>query len=278
MFLNREAGRLSEPVLRAFLALAMFGSLPVFGNLASVERCQGDCICVNWNNGVEVRCPDFGAGSGGGGWTPTAPPPSGPIPDNNGTYNGSGQIPPPSTPAPGQAIPSQPTSYVERLNSAKRAASNKLNLRCHKDPITQLPNCWETTCTMLLANNPTHQPGRNLQGSVIYRSGQTYSVLKNGQPYFPCQDPDPQMATIVFRDVARGANDRYVFLCDRFFSFADPADTGLMLIHEILHFAGQGEDLTPVVGVGNPPTTNQISDAVIDACEAPQEVGDGYPQ
>ena len=105
MFLNREAGRLSEPVLRAFLALAMFGSLPVFGNLASVERCQGDCICVNWNNGVEVRCPDFGAGSGGGGWTPTAPPPSGPIPDNNGTYNGSGQIPPPLYSCPRSSHP-----------------------------------------------------------------------------------------------------------------------------------------------------------------------------
>jgi hypothetical protein len=271
---GRVARRFSVQCLIVFVLLAIFGAPPTYGNLG-VERCFGDCICIGWNNGVEVRCPDFGGGSEGGGWTST-PPPSGPMPDNNGTFNGNGQIGQTSNPAPGQVIPTQPASYVQRLNSAKTAASNKLALRCHKDPVTQQQKCWETTCTMLFANNPTHQPGRNLQNSVIYRMGQTYSVVKNGQPYFPCQDPS--FPTLAFRDPARGPHDRYVFLCDPFFSLADSGDTGLIVLHEILHFAGQGEDLTTVVGVGNPPTTDQISGAVEEACTAPQEVGDGYVQ
>lgn len=275
MLHDRLARVLSGATVRLLLLMAMVGPLPAFGNLASVAVCNGDCICIGWNNGVEVRCPDFGSGSGGGGWT-TTPPPSGPMPDNNGTFSGNGQIPPASNPAPGQVIPTQPTSYTQRLNRAKTAASNMLGLKCHKDPVTQQTTCWETTCTTLFANNPTHQPGRNLQGGVIYRMGQGYSVIRNGQPYYPCQDPS--LPALAFRDAARGPHDRYVFLCDSFFLLADPADTGLVLVHEILHFGGQNEDLTPVVGVGNPPTTNQISDAVEAACTAPQEVGDGYAQ
>jgi hypothetical protein len=275
MLRNRLGGMAFGSILMLSLVMAFAGPPPVFGNLASVEVCHGDCICIGWNNGVEVRCPDFGSGSGGGGWTQT-PPPTGPMPDNNGTFNGNGQIPPASNAPPADAIPPAPSPNGPRLANAKDAARTKLQLKCHKDPITQQRKCWETTCTMLFANNPTHQPGRNLEGSAIYRMGQNYSILRNGQPYFPCQDP--QFPTLAFRDPARGPHDRYVFLCNNFFTLADPADSGLILLHEILHFAGQNEDLTPLVGVGNPPTTGQISDAVLDACTAPQEVGDGYAQ
>ncbi len=73
---------------------------------------------------------------------------------------------------------------------------------------------------------------------------------------------------------SRSAQDRYEFLCDSFFWFADPTDTGWAFVQEIVHFGGRNEDLTPLAGVRNPPTTNQISDAVEAASTAPQEVGD----
>ncbi len=44
------------------------------------------------------------------------------------------------------------------------------------------------------------------------------------------------------------------------------------MIHELLHVAGQMENLTVTVGPGDPPTTAQIQQIVEEACANPYEL------
>lgn len=247
---------------------------PATANLAVC----GDCICIEWatNSGIyiEVRCTETSGGGGsGGGWTPT-PPPSGSIPDNDGSFGGTGAgIQPPAQAPPGTAVPlGTPATRLNNAIAAATGSAGKLRLRCHKDPLTQVNMCWETTCTAMFLNNKLHMPGLQVAGSVVFRYGQSYSYLKNGQPAFPCTNGS---GTIAFVDPNRGPHDRYIFLCAPFFDFG-AADAAEFLIHEMLHVAGQGENGTVTAGPGDPPNSNSITEAVSDACGAPAQIGQGY--
>jgi predicted metallopeptidase len=54
-------------------------------------------------------------------------------------------------------------------------------------------------------------------------------------------------------------------VCDRFANMST-RDAAAILIHEVLHVAGQPEDQTQTAGPNDPPTTNQIQQRVKEAC------------
>lgn len=243
-----------------------------------VEQCAIDtsCTCIEWwdgaNSTVEMRCPGSsggGSGSSGGGWVSTG----GGIPDNDGSFGGGGAIKPPAATPPGGELPPQGPQDT-KVKQAKTKVTEKLALKCHKDPRTQQNRCWDTTCTQLFHNNKTNLPGRNIETKVQYRLGQNYSTVVNGRVVFPCQDP--LLPAMAFVDRTRGYHDPYIFLCNSFFALADPSDAALILIHEILHTAGQDENRTNSAGPGDPPSSDSISDVVYNSCVTPREVGNGY--
>lgn len=109
--------------------------------------------------------------------------------------------------------------------------------------------------------------GRRRCGAILF--GQNFSYLADGVNRTPCQEANAPIAFV------RSVNDRYVFLCDTFFGFA-PSSASLLLIHELLHVAGQLEDLNGAAGPNNPPSSDAIQDEVENACTSPADVGDGY--
>ncbi len=255
--------------LRASFFLIIILHLSVDPARANLQAC-GDCICIEWSLDtgiyIEVRCTEASGGGADGGWALT-PPPTGSVPDNGGSFGGNTNLNPYSSPPPGTSVPSGPKT--DKLNSAKSSAGSKLALNCHKDPVDQQIKCWETTCTSLFANNRTHMPGSQIFGSAVFRYGQNFSYLADGVTRTPCQETNAPIAFV------RAINDRYIFLCDTFFGFAPPT-ASLLLIHELLHVAGQREDLNGVAGPNNPPSSDAIQDEVENACTSPADVGNGY--
>lgn len=71
------------------------------------------------------------------------------------------------------------------------------------------------------------------------------------------------MTAVAFEHL--GQHEPIIYLCNGFFE-QTPELGAQIIIHELLHVAGQSEDGTPEAGPGDPPHSVDISDAVAQAC------------
>lgn len=189
----------------------------------------------------------------------TSPPPPGQEPvDGPGSFGGNGTPAAPPSPLPGDAITAQ---QLTKLAAAKSAARSKVARR--RIPGLDPPTLAPTTCTLLFENAPLQMTGVELLDSyVIFRGGQNVVGPLGNEPcssggtgaWTTCCDHSP-----------------IIYLCNEFSNLSS-STAGLILIHEMLHVAGQREDSNSTTGPGNPPNTAQISAAVMEACSNPTVV------
>lgn len=231
----------------------------------SVSLCGPSCICIDYGypggSYIEVRCEGGGGGGGGGGWTTIPPDPNGPEPDVPGSFGGNGN---PGSPA--ETPPCNPVVGLlsQKLTQARSLASSKLSWV--GPPADRHP----TTCSLLFRHSPLGLAGKTLLDDsapfhALFRNGQN-CTLPNGGPS-PCSSGVAAVSSCC-------THSPYIYLCDSF-SNLNQTEGGLLLIHELLHVAGQMEDTTTTTGPGNPPTTNQLNDLVRAACLNPQVVTTG---
>jgi len=116
-----------------------------------------------------------------------------------------------------------------------------------------------TSCSVLFEHSPLGLTGGAILGS--------YAIFR----YDAGTVPGSICSAQTFAWVNGSLGSRVIFICPSFFNIAPP-DSSYMLIHELLHVAGQMENLTVTVGPGDPPTTAQIQQIVEDACANPYEL------
>jgi hypothetical protein len=206
---------------------------------------------------TETRC-DFGTG----GWAQTNPgnPMPNPIPlppDGPGSFIGNGSPQPPPTEQPCNPIP---TEHLSKMETAKALAKSKLTrVKVGSTGGQTLP----TTCTVLFRNSPLGMSGLQLLES--------YANFRYGQG---CDPPGPLTNGCGTGSAftSRGTHDRNIFVCNSFFNLGSHEARAEVLIHELLHTAGQDEDGTPYYGPGNAPTSSQLNGVVHEACSPPQVI------
>lgn len=217
--------------------------------MPSLCGATGECVCVTWTGGssatVEVRCP--AGGTDRSGWQIGSNPPDG----SGGSWGGSGNPKDPLANAPGTAL-SGTTSF--NASSAKSGATVKLR----GEKVPDMKGVWEpTACTMLFHNNPMGRSGADLMANyVILRDG---TGVKDSAGNEPCKSNVAAWTTCC-------NHDRYVFICPSKFDGLSSSQRQAILIHEVMHVAGQMEDGTTSVGPGDHPTSPNITAEVEAAC------------
>lgn len=206
-----------------------------------------DCLCLDWDRGfstyLEVRCP-----SGDGGWTTD---PTGGNPQPPGGWRGPGNGQPsdnPGNPATG--------NLGFAISAAKQLAWQRLrgDSNCC---LAGKPYYTPNECTKLFLGNELGMLGAQLiQNYVNFRNGEG---VKDKDGNTPCSSPTMSAWTTCCN------HDPDVLVCDKFKNLS-ASDAAAILIHEVLHVAGQPEDTTPTSGPGNAPTTNDITASVTEAC------------
>lgn len=212
---------------------------------AKVSRCSFDpaCLCIEWSGAegatIEIRCPSGSDDTGG--WTttgdfggPTVVPD---IVDPEGSWEGTGGFG-----GPGLLL-GKPLTLEEQLDlgNAEFFAKRMIN----NDP----------ECQKLLAGSPLTENGDWLLTKIQYRKGETV-------PGSLCSKPN---VAAFARNVPQ--HEPIVYLCNLFF-FLDAVGAGQVLIHEMLHVAGQSEDSTQSTGPGDAPSSEAIHDTVTAACNS----------
>jgi len=209
------------------------------------------CLCIDWDGPastyIEVRCPSAGES----GFTTD---PNGHLPPG---YGGGGGW---QGPGGGQTSdnPGKPTSgeLTFAINNAKSIA--RLRLKgdsecCLAGKPYNVPN----ECTKLFVGNPLGMLGAGLLDNYVnFRDG-TGVHAPDGT--VPCNSGGTAMWTTCC------AHDPDVMVCSSYKNLG-VNDAAAIMIHEVLHVAGQPEDATPGIGPGDFPTTNEITQRVKDAC------------
>jgi hypothetical protein len=239
------------------LAASLLAVAPAAAKV-KISLCGPDCLCIEYDEDfgthIEVRCNLSGGGGGEGGWTTIEPGPNEPAPDGPGSFGGDGDPGEETTPAPCNPVP---VARQPKLNSAISSAKTRLTR------VGPPENRQPTTCTTLFRNSPLGMPGLTLLDPnapfhAIFRYGEN-CTLPNGDQ--PCNSGVAAAATCC-------THSPYVYICDAFDN-RTTTEAALLLIHELLHVAGQKEDTTTSAGPGDPPTTNQLNDVVRAACLNP---------
>lgn len=252
--------RVSPRVRRHFsIVWCLAGALVLAASSRSaVNLCGVDCICISWpvtgGEWLEVRCAD-----GTGNWVTDAPPPGTRPPDGGGSFGGNGNQQSPPTNLPGDPIKPE---HLTKFSLAKSAARSKLKRK--RIPDFDPPTLAPTTCTEMFENSPLGMTGIDLLlNYAIFRDGQDVADASGVKP---CKVSSARAAWTTCC-----SHDPVVYLCDGFYSLGS-SSAAIVLIHELLHVAGQLEDGTTTTGPGNPPTTNQIQSTVTQACTNPEVV------
>lgn len=206
-----------------------------------------DCLCVDWDRGfstyLEVRCP-----TGDGGWTTD---PTGKDPQPPGGWRGPGNEQPsdnPGTPPGGElgfAIAKAKDLAWKRLRGDQNCC------------IGGKPYYTPNECTKLFLGNELGSLGAGLiQNYVNFRNGEG---VKDQKGNVPCNSAGTSAWTTCCN------HDPDVLVCDKFKNLSTN-DGAAILIHEVLHVAGQPEDSTTTAGPDDPPTSNDITASVKEAC------------
>lgn len=252
--------RLALLITASFSALFNIVDPPAAHAAAKVSTCQDpgprNCTCMHYSypsgSYIEWRCGDSLPPIG---WRGIPPAPS--PPPNRGSFGGDGVRKSRSNP-PYQPIPSQ---YAARFAAIKGIAGGKLN-GTRVWEIEFPPTFGPDTCTSLFAGNLLGSSGKDLLGS--------YVEFRFAPPGTPACSAD-----IAFVRRHRH-HDPFIVLCPVFFSSENTQAANqalaLVLIHELLHVAGQQEDPIPnqATGPSDPPSTYQLSEAVSAACTNPE--------
>lgn len=232
--------------------LAIFAIFVRLEAQAGIARCD-DCYCITWQSGgdvwIEVRCPvdDTGRVVGTPGWRKGDQPADG----SSGSMGGDGsqkEAPP--------TLPGMPLSGTDKqlTDQAKSAATVKLR----GTRIEDMKGVFEPNqCTELFDNSPLNMRGLDLLDYVIFRNG-TGVRDPNDSSRVPC--------TTFAAWTTCCTHDRVVYVCPSNFNSMSRDARTAVLIHELLHVAGQREDLTNTSGPDDPPTTSQIQTIVKNAC------------
>lgn len=208
------------------------------------SRCGWDpsCLCITWFDdggaSIEIRCP---SGSDDG-WTPPDTDASGssgggapPIIDPEGSWDGTGAFD-----SPGFLLGEELTFDEELfVDDAYYYADRLLRL----DP----------ECKALFHGSPLTENAAWLLSKIQFRNGQGMSgCAKKGTAAF-VRHP--------------GKHEPIVFLCEAYFE-SSYLYAGQLLIHELLHVAGQSEDSTATSGPGDSPSSIGIQLVVMKACDS----------
>jgi len=210
---------------------------------------QVGCVCVDWDRGfstyLEVRCP----APADDGWTTD---PTGGPPFHGGGWRGPGTDQPSDNPGG----PPKPDLQFA-INKAKDVAWERLR-GDHNCCLAGKPYFTPNECTKLFLGNPLGGTGANLiKNYVNFRDGEGVKDSKNNTP---CKSSTTSAWTTCCN------HDPDVLVCDKF-KHLSTNDGAAILIHEVLHVAGQPEDTTPTAGPADPPTTDQITQRVKEACK-----------
>lgn len=212
-----------------------------------IYMCLEGCLCIDWDRGtstyLEVRCPN-----GDGGWT-TDPTGGGWNPP--GGWGGPGNEKPSDNPG---SAPSGGLGFA--ISKAKDLAWKRLrgDQNCC---LAGKPYYTPSECTQLFFNNEMGRLGADLiQNYVNFRRGEG---VKAPDGSTPCNNPGISAWTTCCN------HDPDVLVCDRFENLST-GDGAAILIHEVMHVAGQPEDTTTSAGPGDPPTTQDITASVKEAC------------
>lgn len=220
-----------------------------------VEKCFSGgalCDCVEYFSPVagykEVRCPTVPSP----GWV--SKPPNAPVPSNRGSWRGDGKKRQPIAPHPFSDVPS---TYSNLLQNAKNSAAGKLRgLPLEPNP----PHTFgPSTCTALFDGNSLGMAGKDILLSYVQ-----FRFAPGTQPECAADKAWVRLSP---------PHDPYVILCPTFFDIAhqSPGAAANVLIHELLHVAGQQEDKTSSSGYPDDfPTSPQLQDVVDTACTSPQ--------
>lgn len=259
MLQTRQPARRFGPFALPLYALLWLQASSVLGG-AKVSVCQDpgprNCTCLHFSypmgSYIDWRCGDELPPIG---WRSIPPAPS--PPPNRGSLGGDGVRKSRSNP-PFQAVPGQ---HVARLSTVRNIAAGKLN-GTRVWEIEYPPTFGPDTCTALFSGNLLGMSGKELLSSYVdFR-------------YAPASTPECA-ADLAFVRRTRH-HDPFIVLCPLFFSGENTSaanqNLALVVVHELLHVAGQQEDPVPnqSTGPSDPPSTYQISEAVTAACAAPQ--------
>lgn len=146
-----------------------------------------------------------------------------------------------------------PNSDLEKFAEAKSNALTRVRMLGIRDEKRH------TSCSVLFQHSPLGLTGGALLGN--------YALFRYDNGTVPGSICGPH----TFAWVNGSLGSRVIFICPSFFNIAPP-DSSYMLIHELLHVAGQMENLSVTVGPGDPPTTAQIQQIVEEACANPYEL------
>jgi hypothetical protein len=142
-----------------------------------------------------------------------------------------------------------------QVSSARNTAITKLR----GEKVPDLKGVWAPTpCTDLFLNSPLGKTGAFLLGSyVVFRDG---TAVKDSQGVDQCSTGSVAAWTSCCQ------HDPVVFICPVKFEQSGSDDRIKYLIHETMHVGGQQEDKDGTVGPGDPPNSDQINQAVDEAC------------
>jgi hypothetical protein len=208
-------------------------------------------LCIDWDRGfstyLEVRCPS----ADDSGWTTD---PTGALPPGyggGGGWRGTGDGETSDNPG----TPPKP-SLQFAINRAKDLARQRLkgDSQCC---IGGKPYYTPNECTKLFIGNPLGTLGAGLLDNYVnFRDG---TGVSGPGGTVPCSSGGTAMWTTCCQ------HDPDILVCSSFANLG-VNDAAAIMIHEVLHVAGQPEDTTPTAGPGDPPTTGEITSRVKDAC------------
>lgn len=211
---------------------------------------QNSCVCIDWtgpsSSWIEVRCPQ----SEDSGWTQD--PTGETVNDPDGTWGGPGAEQPsdePGSPLSGSLLFSWNLAYNVAENRLRGDSNCCLGGKPYYTP---------NECTMLFNGNPMGRTGKYLLTEYINPRRGDGVVGPKGK--VPCDNAGISVWTTCCQ------HDPDVFVCSRFEN--QPRDfAAALVIHEVLHVAGQREESDPGEEPLPPPTPAEITDAVREACD-----------
>ena len=221
---------------------------------ATVTVCNSNCICIYWADGgsawVDVRCPGDSGWVGAGG-VPSLQP-TDPL-AGSGTW-GSGTLS--SSQALGMPLPAELLPIVDR---ARNTAKTKIHGERVYDPEFGKNIFVPNDCTKLFWGSQFSDDGYSLLNSyVVFREGSGVHDPNNPDSV-PCSEGKAAWTTCC-------NFSKYVYICGSNFSSQTASHQAMILIHEVMHVAGQLENKTGNQGDTTPPSPGQIDQAVKDAC------------
>lgn len=172
---------------------------------------------------------------------------------SSGSWRGTGSTQSPSDPHPGTVLGG------DLYQSYIRATTNAINILteqecCIQNKPYRVPK--DSPCHRLFHGNPMGMGPYNLLADyVIIRNGEG---VKDNSGNIPCNLGYPAWTKCC-------SHSPYIFVCNQFENLPE-STAAAILIHEVLHVAGQREDTDTSIGPGDPPNTHQLTEGVRKAC------------